>query len=73
LSVELRDLSKKEKKRETKELTLTPVINEKTTLYVNPKLPTRELVSQNNFRDRLIKGYVQKDAMEKALDLRHLE
>jgi len=58
--------------RETKELTLYPVLNSKTSLDVKPYIPKRGQEAQELFYHRLAKGLAETDYMDKALDLRHI-
>ena len=55
-TLEKKLLAKKELRRETKELTLHPVLNSKTSLQTRPYLPERELAAQELFYHRLHKG-----------------
>jgi hypothetical protein len=56
-----------------RELSAGPRINKRTSLDVVPKLPIREFISTHLFRERLIKGYVERDEKIKALDLRFIQ
>lgn len=70
---EQKQLARKERKREVKELTLHPVTNSKTSLHVEPRLPQREVTASQLFYHRCAKGKEQHEFIEKALDLRHVE
>lgn len=70
--VEKRKIARDERRRQSKELTLKPSLNSKTSLDSIPTINQREYRAQQIFFSRLARGKEKTEFMEKALDLRHV-
>ena len=70
MSLEISNLTEIEIKKEKKELTLTPRINNSTSIGKYPRLPPREELATYVFYHRVARGKEKTDFMKNALDYR---